>query len=53
MLDELAELVAKLAIRLSTTVPDTDLYEQRSAELKEWLLIFGSWVDSDQEDALG
>jgi hypothetical protein len=51
--NDLAELIARLAIELSETVPDTDLYEQRSSALAEWLKIFSHMVDSEGEKALG
>jgi hypothetical protein len=50
--DDLAEIIAKRAIELSESVPDTPLYEQRSRILAEWLRIFDSMVDSEEEKAL-
>jgi hypothetical protein len=50
--DDLAELIAGLAIELSETVPDTALYEQRSKILADWLKIFGCMVDTEDVTAL-
>ena len=52
MLDELAEVISKLALELSQMKPDSPEYAAKGEALADWLMIFSD-MGLDSEDALG